>query len=60
MVYALKMQLHEAAAVREYDAALKARCVESARRHSEMATLHKREADRITAVRAAIQIAFGD
>ena len=60
MAYELSFNTHRFAARREDEAAMRAACEVSAQRHSELAEMHRREADRIDAVRTSLRLAFGD
>lgn len=55
-----RVKMHELAARREDDAAMRAADEESARSHAELATLHRLEAAKIRSVKDALTIAFGD
>ena len=60
MAYDFQTHHHEEAALREEKAAARAACEESARRHRTLATMHRNEAARRSAVHAVLRAAFGD
>jgi hypothetical protein len=60
MVYEHMTRHHEAAALREDQAAAKAACDQSFRCHSTLAGLHREEAAKRGSITDALRIAFGD
>jgi hypothetical protein len=60
MTYESRIQSHQQAAQREEEAFRHAKCCESARRHLELAEMHKNEALKLGAVRSSLSMALGD